>query len=375
MKGKKIFFCILFLTAVMTTGAAAVNTEDNVIASQAEAVGADELKGVLPDQASDYLDGMDVMDSLDLGTGVNRLLQNASTDLGSFLKKGLLSAMMLLCAVLLTGIVENIHDASRNAAVRYIPLIGAIAVAAISTTDLNSLIGLGRTAIEDMNIFSKTLLPTLAAAASASGAAVSSAARHVATAWFADILMSVIQRVLLPLVYAYIALCVADAAFGEGMLSRLAKLIRTATVWCLSILLAAFTAYLSLSGVISGTTDALALRAAKTTISTAVPVVGGIISDAADTLLVGAGVLRNAIGVFGALAIIAICIAPFLQLGAHYIFYKLSAAISSTVGTPSVVKLIDDLAGAFGIILGMTASCGLMLFISIISTVSAVIPS
>lgn len=80
--------------------------------------------------------------------------------------------------------------------------------------------------------------------------------------------------------------------------------------------------------------------------------------------------LENAIGVFGAIAVIAICIAPFLRLSIHYIMYKIAAAVSSTIGDEKIIGLIDNLASAFGIVLGMTASCALLLFISLISTIS-----
>ena len=58
------------------------------------------------------------------------------------------------------------------------------------------------------------------------------------------------------------------------------------------------------------------MKAAKFTISNMVPVVGGVISDTAETLLAGASVLRNAAGVFGMLAVIGICGSLFEPGGA-----------------------------------------------------------
>ena len=46
--------------------------------------------------------------------------------------------------------------------------------------------------------------------------------------------------------------------------------------------------YLTASGAIAGSADAAAVKAAKMTISRAIPVVGGILSDAAETVLAGA---------------------------------------------------------------------------------------
>ena len=102
--------------------------------------------------------------------------------------------------------------------------------------------------------------------------------------------------------------------------------------------------------------------------------VGSIISDASETVLAGAGMLKNTIGVFGTLAILAACAYPFLQLGIQYLLYKLTAFLAGAVGAPGLCKLIDGLGGAFGLILGMTGSCALLLLVSVLASVGAVTP-
>ena len=101
-------------------------------------------------------------------------------------------------------------------------------------------------------------------------------------------------------------------------------------------------------------------------------VVGGILSDAAETVLVGASVLRNTVGVFGMLTVLGICLVPFLQLGIHYLAYKLTAALTGTVSAGRVTGLIDSIGGAFGLVLGMTGACALLMLVSIVSAISVV---
>ena len=116
------------------------------------------------------------------------------------------------------------------------------------------------------------------------------------------------------------------------------------------------------------------MKVAKTAISGVVPVVGGIIAEASETVLLGAGMLRNTIGIFGMLAILAACAYPFLQLGIQSLLYKLTAFLAGTLGTPGLCKLVDGLGGAFGLVLGMTGGCALLLLISVYSSVAAVMP-
>ena len=141
----------------------------------------------------------------------------------------------------------------------------------------------------------------------------------------------------------------------------------------LTILLLIFVAYLSVSGVIAGTTDAVAIKAAKFAVSGMVPVVGGILSDAAETVLAGAGILKNSVGVVGMLAVLAICVVPFLQLGIHYLAYKFTAALTATISESRMAGLVSAIGGAFGLVLGMTGACALLLLISMVSAISLVV--
>ena len=50
-----------------------------------------------------------------------------------------------------------------------------------------------------------------------------------------------------------------------------------------------------------------------------------------------------------------------------------AAALTGTVASGSLSRLMDSIGGAFGLILGMTGSCALILLFSIVSAVSAVV--
>lgn len=255
-----------------------------------------------------------------------------------------------------------------------VPMVAALAITAISVSDVHSLIGMGRQALADMDTFAKILLPTMAVVTAASGAPGAAAARQLAAMLFSNVLLSVINGLLMPLCYGYIAACVAHAAVGNEGLKRIAGVLKWVVTSVLTILPLAYVGYLTVSGVVAGTADAVAVKAAKFTVSSMVPVVGGILSDAAETVLAGAGLLKNAVGVFGMLVILSMCIVPFLQLGVHYLAYKLTAALAATVAEGRISGLIDSIGGAFGLILGMTGASALLLLVSMVSAVSMVAP-
>ena len=136
--------------------------------------------------------------------------------------------------------------------------------------------------------------------------------------------------------------------------------------WGLKITLYLFTGYIGLTGVISGSTDAAALKATKITISSMVPVVGGILADASEAVLVSAELMKNAAGIYGILAIIAIFIAPFFEIGMQYLILKATAAVTKVFGVKYLSDLIGDFSSTMGLLLAMTGAVCLMLLISTI---------
>ena len=65
------------------------------------------------------------------------------------------------------------------------------------------------------------------------------------------------------------------------------------------------------------------------------------------------------------LAVLAICIAPFLRVGIQYLLLKLTAAVSGTVGLPPHVKLVKNFSSAMGYLLAMNGTCALMSLICV----------
>lgn len=337
---------------------------------QTGAVHAADDYGGLEAAAGDSMEGISVSDNLSLGEGIATLLNRVSEQFSSVVKGGIRSAVLLIVIALLCSLLNGISVGGFDAAT----LAGVAGILALSVTDINALMRVGQQTIDNMELFSKALLPTITAAAAAAGAPTGATMRQLATMFCSDLLLTLINRLLIPMTYAYIGASAGYAALGNDGLKRIASSIKWLISTILATALVLFVGYLGISGVISGTTDALTVKAAKLTMSSLVPVVGGIISDAAETVLAGAGMLRNSIGIFGTLAIIGFCLIPFLRLGVQYLAYKVAAALSSTVTENRLGALIDSLAGAFGLVLAMTGSCAFLLLFSIISALGVVLP-
>lgn len=332
-----------------------------------QSLGGDELSRA----GVQYDTGVELSDTPQVEQGVENLLERAAQHLPGVLRAGLRSALVLLVVVVLCAMAEGVRAVGgEENSLNICVMAGALAITALSADDMSSMMGLGRSTIDHMQGFSQVLLPIVAACTAATGAAARAAARQVATALFSTLLLGLIDRLLVPLVYAYVAACTAYAAVGNPGLKKVAGVLKWVVTRSLTTLLVLFVTYLTVSGAIAGTTDAAALKAAKMAISTAVPVVGGIISNAAETILVGAGLMKNAVGVFGMLAVLGICLVPFLQLGVHYLTYKFTGALAATLADRRLAELIDGISTAFALVLGMTGASTLLLLVSIFSAVA-----
>ncbi len=327
-------------------------------------VDVEELKRAAEDSGSEVDYG------LSLDEGIEALLDTGSREIHGVIRRAVRSGVVLLAILLLVGLADAAGDSLGQKGAIAVTLAGTLAVTAAAVADVNSLMGMGAGALDDMRSFANVLLPAVAAVTAATGAVTGAAARQMAAVLFSDILINLIDGLLVPVLYGYIAASAAWAAVGNEGLKRLAALLKWLVVTVLTVVMLTFVGYLTASGVIAGTADAASVKAAKFAISGAIPVVGGILSEAAETVLASAGILRGTVGVFGMVTVLAICLVPALELAVHYLAYKLVAALASAVGQGRVHSLVEQLGGAFGLILGMTGSCCLLLLIALVSSIS-----
>ncbi len=344
----------------------------DVEAAQREALDIGSVEDGAPSDAAGLLEGIDVENALTEGTSWPKRLAAAAAEAAkTVFSDAAQGAAGMLAAAALCSAAKAVCGDSEG--LDYIAMTGVTAVAAISAGRINALAGLGASVIGDMSAFSKLLMPVLAAASAASGSVSGAAAKYAVCALFTDILLTAAEKLVTPLIYAYIALSVASAALGEGALDGAARLIKWITGVATTLLATAFSLYLTVTSILTNSADAAAARLTKTAVSTVLPVVGGVVSDAAAAVAGSMAALRNAVGAFGIMAASAMCLLPFLKLTAHYVIYKAAAALVSCMAQERISKAASAIGSAFGMLLGLAAVSALMLFVGVISVMRAVI--
>lgn len=331
-----------------------------------------ELRQAAPDASRLLSDNPE--DSFGLLSGIETVLRESLADIRGIFTSGLRSAAAIMAGVILLGAAESAAPAGKETLTRCSTAVGALWITAMSSGDLNALIGLGRETITELSLLGKALLPSLAAAEAAGGGVTAASVRQVAAVFFAGLLLSVIERFLIPAVYLYIGAAAANAVIEGDTLERIGALLKKMIGWTLSGLLFLFVTYLTISGTIAGAADARAVSLAKSAVSAAVPVVGGILSEAAESVLAGAGLLRGMVGTAGTLALLGVCLTPFLHLGFQYLFYQAAALVSAAAGPQKLTRLIAMLGDAFALMLAMVGSSAVVLLAALLSSMMAFTP-
>jgi len=245
-------------------------------------------------------------------------------------------------------------------------LVGCLAISGILLTQTNSMIRLGTETVQRLSDYGKLLLPVMTAAMAAQGGVTSSAALYAGTAAFDAILSEGIAKILVPMVYFFLILSIGICVLSEPMLGKMRDSVKGLLSWGLKTVIYVFTGYMSITGAVSGSADAATIKAAKLTISGMVPVVGGILSDASESVIAGVGVMKSAAGIYGLLAVMAIWISPFLQIAIQYLLLKLTAAVCGVFGVKPLSDLIQAFSTAMGLLLAMTGAVCFMLLISVV---------
>lgn len=355
---RTLIFLFIFFVFVSTSAKA-----DN------ELVDTSELESAAPSEVVESIGGID--GATDTKSALSKLWDKFSESIKGSVSEILGRALAVISVSLICGILTVFRE--DKSAPDWIELAGCAAISALCFGEIGSYINICTDTLCDISAFSQTLLPVMCTLAAASGAVTSASVKFAASALFIDVFITAATELVLPVILAYMSLSAAAAAFDNKSLLNLSKFLKKLSVILMTLLASGFTAYLGISSAIASAGDALTLKAAKTAISTALPVVGGILSDAASSVIGGAELLKSTVGVFGMLAVAFICVTPFAILAVNYLVFKAASACVAMIGGDRLSQLTASLADAFGMLLGLIGCAGLMMYISLISAIKAVV--
>lgn len=306
------------------------------------------IEKYIPEETGSFMDG------------VWRILRDAIFTLDPQLKEAVSVCVAIIAAVMVSSYISAMSEKTHQIT----NLITTLVICGLLLRSTDSFIKLGIQTVNEIIAYGKLLLPVMTTGLAAQGAASTSTALFTITSVFLNILSVIAARIMIPFLYIYIALFVCGCVTNTPAIANLQKLMKWGMTWTLKLVTYAFTGFLGITKALSGTVDASAIKAAKLALSGMIPVVGNVISDASESVLLSAGILKNTAGVYGMLVVLSLLVNPFFQIGVHYAVLKLTGGICGLFGSKETVALLQNFAAAMGYILALLGTVSILLLLS-----------
>lgn len=266
---------------------------------------------------------------------------------GSF-KKPIKDMVIIAGVVVLVGLIKGTAAAENFSEPLNIVIGCAVAVTVFASSA--GVISQGMSAVETTSDFMLALIPVLAGIITAAGNPTLALTYGSFAMAAAQAAAQTAGNIIMPLCGAFSAFGVSASLSPELKLIKLADMIKKLTIGVLSFVAAAFSAVLGLKSLLAGSADTLASKGIKLALSSAVPIVGGALSDAYSSIIGSVSLLKSTVGVFGVIAVVMIDLPVVLQLTARIILLKLLGVLSSSMGDDTTGEVLDTLSSALTVI-------------------------
>ena len=214
--------------------------------------------------------------------------------------------------------------------------------------------------VDGLNGATELLTPVLASVSALSGGAFWSTAAAPLSAMGASLLQHVLKEWGMKLCGAAAATAICCAIAGRYALNRLFDWWKVLIRWMLLASVFAYGGLVSALGLMSAAKDGAAMKAAKSAIESALPIIGGGISDSTGALMTSAALTRSVVGITGVALIIRLCAGPLIRLGSDALALKAISAVTEPLAGGSACELIGHFGDILEMMFAIGACCGAM---------------
>ncbi len=277
-------------------------------------------------------------------------------------RKGLIQ--ILLIAIIaslftnLSGVLRNNQIAEIGFYVLYMLLVS------ISLHTFQTVMDSASVGIEKLLMFMRALGPVYFLAVALTSGSGTSIIFYQLVLFFIYMIELLVLNFLIPLLHIYMVVKILDHISSESYLSKLAELIESGISWISKTLLAAVIGLNLIQGLIAPAVDSLRRGILQKGVE-ALPVIGDAIGGTAEVVLGTAVLMKNGIGVAGAIICMVICAVPILQIFGITFLYKVAAAFIQPVSDPRIVGCVSAVGDGSRLLLKLVCMTGLLFLITI----------
>lgn len=362
--------CVLVCLLLLCVPAVSAET-DPLYGQQVDAAGAGELVERLPADVQELLEEMafdplspESYTQLNMTTVTDwlwTLLQSRSA--GPLQVMGTLMGVVLVCA-LFTG-WDGLGGTLRQT-YHGIAVLGAGSALLVP---LAALLDTIRQTVEQVTVFLSSFIPVYAAVVAAGGRAVSALSYQTALLGACQLLIWLVRVAVFPMITVSLAFGCAGSVTEGFCLDGFSDTVHKCVLWILGLFSTLFTGLLSLQQMVASAGDSLGGRVMKYSLSSFVPVVGGLLSEAYNTVVGCAGLLRSTVGGFGLLSTALIVLPPLLSCVCWSVGLHVAESTAVLFGLAPIQRLCRTAAGAVRVLIALLSVFALLMVVSVSAVV------
>ncbi len=383
---KKILLLLIIFLFMPSTAIAGENQDQNnidtgelvdEILEQVDTYELENIIGQMNIETKDYLPSLNIreiisslargkfsLNSKDLFMGIMKYLFNEV-----IMNSGILARLILLSII--CALLQNLQSSFESHSVGEIAYnIVYFVILGMAIQSFAMAIKIGVEAIDSMVQFMYALLPTLIALLTATGALSSAALFQPIVTFTVNMLSTFVKNIILPLIFFGAILNLINYISSKVQIYKLAGLIKQATVVLLGFVMTIFLGIMTIQGVAASSFDGVTARTAKYAVDNLIPIIGGFLSDAVDTIIGCSLLIKNAVGAFGLFFLFIIILFPLIKIVALILIYKLSSAMIEPIADGRIVDSLNDMAKSLILVFVAVLSVAIMFFIVVTIIIS-----
>ena len=272
----------------------------------------------------------------------------------------------IIVIIVIHGILKSIGDGLENKGVIQIAYyIQYILIVTIVMSSFADIITMVKNSIQNLVSFINMLVPILITLLITTGNITSAGMIQPIILFLTSLIGNFIVNVVIPISLVSTALGIISQISDKIQIDKLAKFLKSGTVWILGVILTLFVGVASLEGSLTSQVDGISAKTTKAAVSSFIPVVGKILGDAVETVMGCSIILKNALGVVGVIIIIGICITPIVKLLTLMTMYYLCSALCQPIADSKIIKLLSHVGDTYKLLLAILCSVSVMLIIGI----------
>lgn len=372
---KFIFLMVFFITILLSSFTVYADIEDateytteDIYNSQYEQSGADALLRELTPEVKKQLKDIGVtspswrelnsMSFFDIfGSIMNTIQQQSVTPLNCVVK--IMGVVMLVA--LINSVKSSLGSSSLTAVLNS---VATLTVSIILIQPVCQTIEYSTTIIKLSADFMLIFIPVMAGIMLTMGQSLQAAGSYTMVMGAGTAVSQISNNILVPLLNTFLGISVVSGISQRVNLNGFCELINKVLKWVLTFTMSVFTAILTMQSIISSSADSAGVKATRFAISSFVPLVGGALSEAYQTVRGCMGMLKSGVGVFAILATGTIYLPAIISCLLWLAAINIAIALAGVFDMGDIIKLLKSVTTVINSLIAILLCCMIIFIVS-----------